>query len=218
MLQLALPLQPGSQALIGPERLAAMKPGAWLVNTARGAIVDRDALVESVTSGYLGGYAGDTWYPQSAPADHLWRTMPRHAMTIHRSGMAQQRITAGVREVLDAHLRGEPLPEDFVVVAWSRGVHSLGGRVGPDPLYGGGPRPCYQDCVDHGSGGARGARSGGDPGEGGGTRGGLSWRRFRRCSTARGSTSRRTRCGRRVRRSGCGCRRAVRSGRSPAAR
>jgi formate dehydrogenase len=118
---LALPLMEGSQALFGPERLTAMKPGSWLVNTARGAIVDRDALVEAVGSGHLAGYAGDTWYPQPAPADHPWRSLPEgsEAMTIHCSGMtqeAQARIAEGVREMLEAHLDGRPLPDDFLVV------------------------------------------------------------------------------------------------------
>ncbi|MEJ2889147.1 NAD-dependent formate dehydrogenase [Actinomycetospora aeridis] len=118
---LALPLMEGSQALFGPERLRAMKPGSWLVNTARGAIVDRDALVEALESGHLAGYAGDTWYPQPAPADHPWRSLPAgsEAMTIHCSGMtleAQDRIAEGVREMLDAHLDGRPVPADFLVV------------------------------------------------------------------------------------------------------
>ena len=118
---LALPLMDGSQALFGPERLKAMKPGAWLVNTARGAIVDRDALVEAVGSGHLAGYAGDTWYPQPAPADHPWRSLPEgsEAMTIHCSGMtreAQDRIAEGVHEMLALHLDGRPMPDDFVVV------------------------------------------------------------------------------------------------------
>lgn len=116
---LALPLMEGSQALFGPERLKAMKPGSYLVNTARGAIVDRDALVDAVESGHLAGYAGDTWYPQPAPADHPWRSIPREAMTIHCSGMtleAQDRIAEGVREMLTKYMDGEPLPEDFLVV------------------------------------------------------------------------------------------------------
>ena len=118
---LALPLMDGSQALFGRERLAAMKPGAWLVNTARGAIVDRDAVVEALESGHLGGYAGDTWYPQPAPEDHPWRSLPEgsEAMTIHYSGMtreAQDRIVEGVTEMLTAYFDGDPLPEDFLVV------------------------------------------------------------------------------------------------------
>ncbi|MFD0500813.1 NAD-dependent formate dehydrogenase [Streptomyces rhizosphaericus] len=116
---LALPLMAGSKALFDRERLNAMKPGSWLVNTARGAIVDTDALVAALESGHLAGYAGDTWYPEPAPADHPWRTMPRHAMTIHCSGMtieAQKRIAAGVEEILRAHLGDQPLPSDYVLV------------------------------------------------------------------------------------------------------
>jgi formate dehydrogenase len=108
---LALPATGRSGALLDRERLAAMKPGAWLVNTARGALVDRDALVETLESGRLAGYAGDTWYPQPAPAGHPWRSMPNHAMTIHYSGMtheAQDRIAAGVAE--------RSLPSDYVLV------------------------------------------------------------------------------------------------------
>ena len=63
-----------------------MKRGADLVNTARGRIVATEAPVEALESGQLAGYAGDVWYPQPAPADHPWRTMPRHAMTPHVSG------------------------------------------------------------------------------------------------------------------------------------
>ncbi|MCD2186944.1 NAD-dependent formate dehydrogenase [Actinomycetospora soli] len=117
---LALPLMEGSQALFGPERIRAMKQGSWLVNTARGAIVDTDALVEALESGHLAGYAGDTWYPQPAPADHPWRSMPNEAMTIHYSGMtreAQERIAEGVREMLDAFADGRDMPSDYLMVA-----------------------------------------------------------------------------------------------------
>lgn len=115
---LALPLTEESKGLFGRERLGAMKPGSWLVNTARGALVDTEALVEAVESGHLGGYAGDTWYPQPAPSDHPWRTMPRQAMTIHTSGMsieAQERIAAGVEEILLAYAEGGPLPADYLL-------------------------------------------------------------------------------------------------------
>lgn len=97
-----------------------MKPGAFLVNIARGAIVDRDALVESLESGHLGGYAGDTWAPEPAPADHPWRTMPRHMMTPHYSGTtldAQRRYAADTRRCLESWFAGEDLETDHVIVA-----------------------------------------------------------------------------------------------------
>jgi formate dehydrogenase len=50
--------------MIGKEQIAKMKKGAYLVNNARGPIVDRDAVVEASKSGQLGGYGGDVWYPQ----------------------------------------------------------------------------------------------------------------------------------------------------------
>lgn len=56
-----------------------------------GRIVDREAVVEALKSGQLGGYAGDVWYPQPAPPDHPWRHMPNHAMTPHYRCVGGQR-------------------------------------------------------------------------------------------------------------------------------
>ena len=95
------PLTPATDRLFDKARLARMKKGAYLVNTARGRIVDTDALVEALRSGHLAGYAGDVWYPQPAPRDHPWRTMPNHAMTPHVSGTtleAQRRYADGIRD------------------------------------------------------------------------------------------------------------------------
>jgi formate dehydrogenase len=52
-----------------------MKRGAYIVNTARGRIVDRDAVAEVLRSGHLGGHAGDVWFLQPVPVDHPWRIM-----------------------------------------------------------------------------------------------------------------------------------------------
>lgn len=115
---LSCPLTPETKGLFGEERLNAMRPGAWLVNIARGQIVDRDALVSALNSGHLGGYAGDVWYPQPAPSDHPWRTMPNHAMTPHVSGTtleAQQRYASGVRDSITRFLNGQSPQEDYVV-------------------------------------------------------------------------------------------------------
>merc|ERR1719465_214100 len=66
--------------------LSKMKRGAYIVNTARGKICNRDHIAAALESGQLAGYAGDVWFPQPAPKDHPWRSMPNHGMTPHTSG------------------------------------------------------------------------------------------------------------------------------------
>ena len=72
------PLHPETEHLFNDALIGKMKRGAYLVNTARGKICDRDAIVRALESGQLAGYAGDVWFPQPAPKDHPWRTMPHH--------------------------------------------------------------------------------------------------------------------------------------------
>jgi formate dehydrogenase len=113
------PLTPATDRLFNRDRLARMKRGAYLVNTARGRIVDTDALVETLRSGHLAGYAGDVWYPQPAPPDHPWRSMPNHAMTPHVSGTsleAQRRYADGVRDCLERFFDDHPLERDYLIV------------------------------------------------------------------------------------------------------
>src|SRR5829696_1036338 len=113
------PLTPDTNELFNRERLFNMKQGAWLVNTARGQIVERDALVEVLESGHLAGYAGDVWDVQPAPPDHPWRTMPNHSMTPHVSGTAlepQRRYAKGVRECLEAYFKGEKIRPECLIV------------------------------------------------------------------------------------------------------
>ena len=98
-----MPLNPATQGLFDHDLLYSMKQGAYLVNTARGRIVETEALVEVMEAGHLAGYAGDVWYPQPAPSDHPWRSMPNHAMTPHVSGTsleAQKRYADGIGECL----------------------------------------------------------------------------------------------------------------------
>lgn len=71
-------------------------------------------------SGQLAGYAGDVWFPQPAPKDHPWRTMPHHGMTPHVSGTslsAQARYAAEVREILECWFEGRPIREEYLIVA-----------------------------------------------------------------------------------------------------
>lgn len=96
-----------------------MKRGSYIINTARGKVCERDAIVRALESGQLAGYAGDVWFPQPAPVDHPWRTMPHHGMTPHVSGTtlsAQARYAAGVREILECWFDGHPIRDEYLIV------------------------------------------------------------------------------------------------------
>jgi formate dehydrogenase len=113
------PLHPETEDLFNDKLIAKMKRGAYLVNTARGKIVNRDAVVRALESGQLAGYAGDVWFPQPAPKDHPWRTMPHHGMTPHISGTslsAQTRYAAGTREVLESYFANKPIRTEYLIV------------------------------------------------------------------------------------------------------
>ncbi|MEZ5078012.1 MAG: NAD-dependent formate dehydrogenase [Solirubrobacterales bacterium] len=114
------PLHPETEGLFDAAMIARMKRGAYLINTARGKICDRDAVAAACESGQLAGYAGDVWFPQPAPRDHPWRTMPHHGMTPHVSGSslsAQARYAAGTREILENHFAGRPQRQEYLIVA-----------------------------------------------------------------------------------------------------
>jgi formate dehydrogenase len=125
------PLHPETENLFDEAMIARMKRGAYLVNTARGKIVNRDAVVRALQSGQLAGYAGDVWFPQPAPRDHPWRSMPNHGMTPHISGTslsAQARYAAGTREILESFFHGRPIRDEYLIVDGGRlagaGAHS----------------------------------------------------------------------------------------------
>ena len=113
------PLHPETEGMFNDTLISLMKRGSYLINTARGKIADRDAVVRALESGQLAGYAGDVWFPQPAPKDHPWRTMPHHGMTPHVSGTtlsAQARYAAGVREILECYFAGKPVRTEYLIV------------------------------------------------------------------------------------------------------
>jgi formate dehydrogenase len=131
------PLHPGTEGLFDDELIGQMKRGAYLVDTARAKICDRDAVVRACESGQLAGYAGDVWYPQPAPPDHPWRTMPWHGMTPHISGSslsAQARYAAGTREILECFFADRPIREEYLIVEGGRlagaGAHAYTVKAG----------------------------------------------------------------------------------------
>ena len=113
------PLHPETEGLFNDKLIGMMKRGSYLVNTARGKIVNRDAVVRALESGQLAGYAGDVWFPQPPPRDHPWRTMPHHGMTPHVSGTslsAQARYAAGTREILESYFAKKPIRTEYLIV------------------------------------------------------------------------------------------------------
>ena len=113
------PLHPETENLFDDEMIGKMKKGAYIVNTARGKICNREAIVRALESGQLSGYAGDVWFPQPAPNDHAWRSMPNHGMTPHTSGTslsAQARYAAGVREILECLFDGNDQRTEYTIV------------------------------------------------------------------------------------------------------
>tara|TARA_B100000579_G_scaffold310822_1_gene260466 strand:- start:1774 stop:2973 length:1200 start_codon:yes stop_codon:yes gene_type:complete len=113
------PLHPETENLFNDELIGKMKKGAYIVNTARGKICNREAIAKALKSGQLSGYAGDVWFPQPAPNDHIWRSMPNHGMTAHTSGTsltAQARYASGVREILECFFDKKPIREPYLIV------------------------------------------------------------------------------------------------------
>lgn len=119
IVSLQVPLYPSTLGFFNQNMISSMKRGSYLINTARAQLVDRDAVVNALTSGHLAGYAGDVWYPQPAPPDHPWRTMPWNGMTPHMSGTslsAQARYAAGALEILESFLGNTPVREEYLIV------------------------------------------------------------------------------------------------------
>jgi len=80
---LVLALTPRTRKLIGRAELAAMEQGAWLVNVARGGVVDTEALVEALRSGQIGGAALDVTDPEPLPVGHPLWDLPNCLITPH---------------------------------------------------------------------------------------------------------------------------------------
>ena len=113
------PLHPETEDLFDHDMIGKMKTGAYIINTARGKICNREAIADALKTGKLAGYAGDVWFPQPAPNDHVWRTMPNHGMTPHTSGTslsAQARYADGVREILECFFEARAIRNEYLIV------------------------------------------------------------------------------------------------------
>jgi phosphoglycerate dehydrogenase-like enzyme len=116
---LCLPLDARSSGLIGAAELAAMKPGAVVINVARGGLIDERALYEACRDRRIGGAIIDTWYryplqgeTQGEPANLPFRELDNVIMTPHGSGWTEglrPRRCRFIAQNLDRLARGEPL-------------------------------------------------------------------------------------------------------------
>jgi len=133
------PLHEGTKHLFNKDLLAKAKKGAWIVNTARGAITVPEDIAAAVESGQLNGYGGDVSYPQPPPKGYPWVHMANqwnpklsggNAMTPHYSGStldAQARYAAGTKEILSNIWNSKPQkPQNIIVENGSYATKSYG--------------------------------------------------------------------------------------------
>ncbi|WP_028479620.1 D-isomer specific 2-hydroxyacid dehydrogenase family protein [Nocardia sp. CNY236] len=91
---IAAPATPATEHLIGTEELARLKPSSWIVNVARGSLVDTDALVAALASGAIGGAGLDVTDPEPLPDGHPLWVLPNAIVTPHDSNPPQLRFAA----------------------------------------------------------------------------------------------------------------------------
>ena len=110
---LHIPFDPLTRHFIGARELALMKPGATLVNTARGGVVDQDALVDALRSGHLGGAALDVTDPEPLPTSHPLFSFDNVVITPHigsASSATRARMAGMAAANITAVLRGDEPP------------------------------------------------------------------------------------------------------------
>jgi phosphoglycerate dehydrogenase-like enzyme len=105
-----------SHHLIGADELAAMKPGAYIVNIARGSIIDEPALIAALQAGRVAGAGLDVMATEPLPGDHSLWDMPNVLITPHVAGGGSTGY-AGLREIFGANLdrlaAGQPLLNEY---------------------------------------------------------------------------------------------------------
>jgi phosphoglycerate dehydrogenase-like enzyme len=113
MLTLHCPLTPETRGLIGADALRRMQPTAYLVNTARGPVVDTDALASALKGGELAGAALDVTDPEPLPGDHPLLDAPNLLVVPHIASATHAtrgRMADIAVDNLLAGLAGEPMP------------------------------------------------------------------------------------------------------------
>jgi len=131
LITLHAPLSAETSRLIRADTIALMRPGALLVNTCRGGLVDEAAVAEAVRSGHLGGVALDVFEAEPLPADSPLRALPNVLLTPHAAWYSPASLAdlpvRAARQVVD-FLAGLPVPS-IVNPAYLDHIAGRGTRV-----------------------------------------------------------------------------------------
>ena len=118
ILSLHCPLTPENRGILNAETLALMPVGSYVVNTARGGLIDEAALVEAITSGHLAGAGLDTFAVEPPAADHPFYAVPQIVVTPHIGGVTAEagaRVGIAAIEGVIRILEGQDVPQSRVV-------------------------------------------------------------------------------------------------------
>ena len=130
------PYNDETRSMIGARELAAMQPGAYLITTARGGVVDEDALAVALKSGHLAGAGVDVWNEEPPPASHPLLALDNVIATHHTAGIThdsrENMRTWNAQQVLGI-LRGERPPRLVNPDAWPRFVRRFEKVFGTSP-------------------------------------------------------------------------------------
>ena len=139
VVSLHVPLTDETRHLINAQSLAAMKPGAYLVNTARGGLVDEKALIEALDSGHIHGAGLDVFDPEPPPPDHPLLQRDNVVATPHIAGASMQSKDRlwqqAIAQALQV-LRGERPPNLLNPEVWSRVAERRAAALAADPANG----------------------------------------------------------------------------------
>ena len=125
VISLHVPLTDSTRGMIGADQLRRMKPGAFLINAARGGVIDEAALIDALRDGRLGGAALDVYATEPLPPDDPLRSAPRIVLTPHLGASTVEAQENVAREIAEA-VRDALLHDDF-----SRAVNApaIGGEA-----------------------------------------------------------------------------------------
>jgi phosphoglycerate dehydrogenase-like enzyme len=113
---ISVPLTPQTEKLIGEAELRAMRPGAYLVNIARGRVIDEQALIRALREGWIAGAGLDVAEEEPLPPESPLYSMPNVILTPHISGASvhyDERLAALFAENLRRYRAGQPLKNRY---------------------------------------------------------------------------------------------------------